>query len=230
LRFPPGTAVRELPGFAAVHFWVQDAAAALPARLLAPAPGEPVLDLCAAPGGKTAQLLERADLDLVALDVDPQRLALVRQTLNRLGLAAALVAADARDVGRWWDQRPFDAILLDAPCTASGVGRRHPDVRWLRRPADIATLAAQQAELLEALWPLLRCGGRLLYATCSIFRAEGQEQIDAFLQRHAAEGAALDPASPGHLLPLPDNGARGGSASHRAVVGDGFYYGLLQKL
>ena len=225
-------AVQQLPGFAEGEVSVQDSAAQRAAGLLLGAglpAGARVLDACAAPGGKTAQLLERADLDLVALDVDPQRLALVRQTLNRLGLAAKLVAADARDVGRWWDRRPFDAILLDAPCTASGVGRRHPDVRWLRRPADIATLAAQQTELLESLWPLLRPGGRLLYATCSIFRAEGQEQIDAFLQRHAAEGVAADPGSPGHLLPLPDNRATGGSASHRAVVGDGFYYGLLHK-
>ena len=124
-------------------------------------------------------------------------------------LKAELKADDARETARWWDGRPFDAILLDAPCSASGIVRRHPDVRWLRRPDDVTALARLQAEILEALWPLLAPGGRLLYATCSVFRSEGSERIDAFLQRRGAAAARLDPRSPGHLLPLPDNAAGG---------------------
>jgi len=190
------------------------------------APGARVLDACAAPGGKTAHLLELADLDVLALDSDPTRLLRVQDTLNRLQLQATLKAGDARDTAAWWDGRPFDAVLLDAPCSASGIVRRHPDIRWLRRAADLPALAAQQARLLDALWPLLRPGGRLLYATCSVFKCEGREQIDAFLQRHGAEAAALQPASPGHLLTLPDNAA---DAAGGAVQHDGFYLALLRK-
>jgi 16S rRNA (cytosine967-C5)-methyltransferase len=181
-----------------------------------------VLDACAAPGGKTAHLLEQADLDLLALDSDPLRLARVQDTLNRLQLKAELRAADARDTAGWWDGRPFDAILLDAPCSASGVERRHPDVRWLRRHEDIAALAQVQAQMLDALWPLLKPGGRLLYVTCSLFKAEGRQQIDAFSQRAGKALPTLDPRAPGHLLPLPDN-------SGRAAVHDGFFYALLHK-
>ena len=195
------------------------------------APGARVLDACAAPGGKTAHLLERADIDLLALDSDARRLARVQETLTRLRLPAAgssaavrLQAADARQVASWWDGRPFDAILLDAPCTASGIVRRHPDVRWLRRPDDIHALAAIQRELLEALWPLLAPGGRLVYATCSIFKAEGQQQIDAFLQRHGPAQARWAAASPGHLLGLPDN-----PAHPAAAMGDGFFYAVIHK-
>ena len=222
--------VTELPGFADGEVSVQDLSAQRAAPLLLGGTqplqhGARVLDACAAPGGKTAHLLELAELDLLALDSDPRRLTRVQDTLSRLQLRATLLSADARDVGRWWDGRPFDAVLLDAPCTASGIVRRHPDVRWLRRPDDVEASARVQAELLEALWPLLAEGGRLLYATCSIFRREGQQQIDAFLQRHAAEGALLDPASPGHLSGLPDN-------QHAATpqsTGDGFYYALIHK-
>ena len=215
-----------LPGFAEGEVSVQDAAAQRAALLLL-ATGLPqrahVLDACAAPGGKTAHLLELADLDLVALDSDVQRLTRVQETLKRLHLAATLKAGDARQPAVWWDGRPFDAILLDAPCTASGIVRRHPDIRWLRRPDDIAALGRIQAQMLDALWPLLAPGGRLLYATCSLFPAEGQLQIDAFLQRQDPGAARLDPASPGHLLPLPDN------ASAEAATADGFYYALIHK-
>ncbi len=228
--------VHELPGFAEGEVSVQDLSAQRAAPLLLG--GEPgqaprlkagarVLDACAAPGGKTAHLLELAELDLLALDSDPLRLARVQDTLNRLQLKATLQAADAREVARWWDGRPFDAILLDAPCTASGIVRRHPDVRWLRRPDDVAALARIQAGLLDALWPLLAPGGRLLYATCSVFRLEGQYQIDAFLQRHAADKPVLDPGSPGHLPGLPDNADRPGFATDTS--GDGFYYALIHK-
>jgi 16S rRNA (cytosine967-C5)-methyltransferase len=128
-------------------------------------------------------------------------------------------------VADWWDGHPFDAILLDAPCSAAGIVRRHPDIRWLRRPADIDALARTQAELLDALWPLLKPGGRLVFATCSVFKAEGDLQIDAFLQRCGPGGARLDADSPGHLLPLPDNQRQ----TPEAATADGFYYALLHK-
>jgi 16S rRNA (cytosine967-C5)-methyltransferase len=229
--------VSRLPGFAQGWASVQDAAAqrAAPLLLSGGALGQPlpagarVLDACAAPGGKTAHLLESADLDLTALDSDPQRLARVKESLDRLGLSARLQVADARQTSRWWDGKPFDAILLDAPCSASGIVRRHPDVRWLRRPQDIVQLTRTQDELLQALWPLLKPGGRLVYATCSVFLAEGKDRIDAFLQRPQAADALLDAASPGHLPPLLDNGAAWSGAAP-AVSGDGFYYALLHRL
>ena len=228
--------VQRLPGFAQGWVSVQDAAAqrAAPLMLNGGADGKPlppgarVLDACAAPGGKTAHLLEAADLDVTALDSDPQRLARVQETLDRLGLKARLQVADARQTARWWDGKPFDAILLDAPCSASGIVRRHPDVRWLRRPQDISTLARTQEELLNALWPLLKPRGRLVYATCSVFQAEGRQRIDAFLQRPQAAGAWLDAASPGHLPPLIDN-PQSSSVAPSGAAGDGFYYALIHR-
>ncbi|MFO1218301.1 MAG: 16S rRNA (cytosine(967)-C(5))-methyltransferase RsmB [Burkholderiaceae bacterium] len=228
---PQPRPVTELPGFAQGEVSVQDLSAQRAAPLLIGAglkPGARVLDACAAPGGKTAHLLELADLDVTALDADAQRLQRVHETLARLHLQAALRCADARDTARWWDGRPFDAVLLDAPCTASGIVRRHPDIRWLRRPEDLNALAALQAELVDALWPLLAPGGSLLYATCSIFRIEGEQQIDAFLQRHAGDNPRREPAAPGHLLPLPENSATRPVVAP-AVVGDGFFYALLRK-
>ncbi|MBL0729335.1 16S rRNA (cytosine(967)-C(5))-methyltransferase RsmB [Piscinibacter sp. HJYY11] len=223
--------VQQLPGFADGDVSVQDSAAQLAAPLLiGPGlpPGARVLDACAAPGGKTAHLLELAELDVLALDADPVRLERVHDTLRRLGLAARSVAADARRPDSWWDGQPFDAILLDAPCSASGIVRRHPDVRWLRRDSDIPALARTQGELLDALWPLLKPGGRLLYCTCSVFKAEGQQVIDAFLQRRGAADAALQPTAPGHLLPLPDNSDNGAAPASGASP-DGFFYALLAK-
>ncbi|WP_418318099.1 16S rRNA (cytosine(967)-C(5))-methyltransferase RsmB [Piscinibacter sakaiensis] len=229
--------VQRLPGFDSGDVSVQDAAAQLAAHLLlAAAPGLPplpngarVLDACAAPGGKTAHLLELAErpIDVLALDRDPQRLRRVDETLARLGLAARTLAADAAATADWWDGQPFDAILLDAPCSASGIVRRHPDIRWLRRASDIDALARTQAALLDALWPLLKPGGRLLYCTCSVFRAEGQQQIDAFLQRHADAIAVRSPRSPGHLLPLADNPQSGFAPAARSS--DGFFHSLLSK-
>ncbi len=221
--------VGRLPGFADGEVSVQDAAAQRAAPLLIGAglaPGARVLDACAAPGGKTAHLLELADLDVLALDSDAARLARVTDTLQRLHLSARTLAADAGRPADWWDGRPFDAILLDAPCSASGIVRRHPDVRWLRREADIPALVRQQARLLDALWPLLAPGGRLLYCTCSVFKAEGQDQIDAFLQRQPTAAWADDPPSPGHLLPLADNGPQT-DAPDSGAPADGFFYALL---
>lgn len=238
--------VSSLPGFAEGAVSVQDAAAQLagPLTVLAldglpalPA-GARVLDACSAPGGKTAHLLELADLDLLALDSDAQRLSRVQDNLQRLGQQAQLKAADARDTASWWDGRLFDAILLDAPCSASGIVRRHPDVRWLRRPSDIVQLAAIQAQLLDALWPLLKPGGRLVYATCSLFKAEGEQQVDAFLQRHADAMRPLLQAVTGHLLPLAHNGAPPDGAPPDASASaspgtealfDGFFYAVLSK-
>lgn len=224
--------VGELPGFADGDVSVQDASAQRAAPCLLGPDGLPagarVLDACAAPGGKAAHLLELADLDLLALDVDPARLVRVRETLHRLGLQADVRSGDAADPAAWWDGRAFDAILLDAPCSASGIVRRQPDVRWLRRATDIPALASTQARLLDALWPLLKPGGRLLYATCSVFRDEGERQIDAFLQRHAAGAALRDSRSPGHLLPLPDNQGIAPPATGMPA-GDGFFYALLFK-
>lgn len=235
--------VNRLPGFDQGWVSVQDAHAQLAAVWLLgsePCEGWRVLDACAAPGGKTAHLLERAELDLLALDSDPQRLGRVQNNLRRLGLEAALQATDAADTAGWWDGRPFDAILLDAPCSGSGVVRRHPDIRWLRRPTDIPALAATQLRLLQALWPLLKPGGRLLFATCSVFKAEGQDVVDAFLQRVDVTATRLQPGSPGHLLPLPQNGlpvdAEQNTAAETSAVavpggpaGDGFFYALLAK-
>jgi 16S rRNA (cytosine967-C5)-methyltransferase len=230
LRLARPCPVTHLPGFAQGDVSVQDAAAQRAAPLLIHGlpPGARVLAACAAPGGKTAHLLELADLDVLALDSDPVRLTRVHETLARLGLSARTLAADAGTPEAWWDGRPFDAILLDAPCSAAGIVRRHPDVRWLRRSTDIAALVATQARLLDALWPLLAPGGRLLYCTCSVFKAEGQGQIDAFLQRRPDAALAVDPASPGHLLPLPDN--RGERPVHDiSAAADGFFYALIEK-
>lgn len=223
--------VHQIPGFDDGVVSVQDAAAQLAAPLLlqglAPADGARlrILDACAAPGGKTAHLLELADADVTALDVDPVRCERITETLQRLGLSARVRTADAARPDTWWDGTPFDAILLDAPCTASGIVRRHPDVRWLRRESDIASLAATQAALLSALWPLLRPGGRMLYCTCSIFRAEGQGQISSFLAHNT--DAVLGPA-PGHLI--PQSGAKAAPVPDNSLGDhDGFFYAVLDK-
>ena len=222
--------VERLPGFAEGLCSVQDGAAQLAAGLLLDGwdgtAGGCVLDACAAPGGKTAHLLERADLDLLALDVDPRRCERIHQNLARLGLRAEVRAADAGDPPGWWDGRPFDAILLDAPCTASGIVRRHPDVRWLRRPGDVEQLVAIQRHLLDTLWPLLKPGGRLVYCTCSVFRAEGQEQVEAFLERHTD---ALALPSPGHLRPGTVV-AKGEFNDNDPGGYDGFFYACMHKV
>jgi 16S rRNA (cytosine967-C5)-methyltransferase len=221
-------AVERLPGFPAGEVSVQDAAAQLAAQLLDAAPGMRVLDACAAPGGKTAHILERTDrlAELVALDIDAGRVRRIEENLQRLGLHARVATGDAGRPADWWDGRPFERILLDAPCSATGVIRRHPDIKSLRRADDIATLADTQARLLDAVWPLLAPGGMLLYATCSVLRRENEKQIAGFLQRHAdARERVLDAewgraAGHGRQI-LPGDHGCGGM--------DGFYYAALDK-
>ena len=229
--------VYALPGFAEGSVSVQDASAQRAAPLLLSdlSLTRPlhVLDACAAPGGKTAHLLElagpQAPMRLTALDVDPARCGRITETLERIGLSAQVLAHDALRPEDWWQQHCggelFDAILLDAPCTASGIVRRHPDVRWLRRPSDIAQLARIQAQLLGTLWPLVAPGGRLLYCTCSVFPEEGDQQIKTFLARN--RDAHLMP-SPGHILPEASD-MTAALADNRSGGHDGFYYALLQK-
>jgi len=214
--------VGELPQFTEGWVSVQDLGAQRAADLLACEEGMTVLDACAAPGGKTAHLLERHAVHLTALDNDAERLRQVTQTLTRLHLHATVLCADVGQPQKWWHGESFDRILLDAPCTASGVVRRHPDGKWLKRPEDMQHLAKEQARLLEALWPLLKSGGTMLYATCSLFPAENSEQIAAFLARHpdARVEPGLLPDSIAfptgqQLLPGPDT--------------DGFFYARLLK-
>jgi 16S rRNA (cytosine967-C5)-methyltransferase len=208
--------VERIPGFASGLCSVQDHGAQAAAALLDVRDGMRVLDACAAPGGKAAHLLERADVDLTALDADVARVARITSTLERLGLSATVRVGDARAPEAWWDGRPFDRILADVPCSASGVVRRHPDAKWLRRETDIASFAATQREIVDALWRTLAPGGKMVYATCSVFHEENARQVESFLGRHA--DARQPPATrDAQLQLLPD-------AEH-----DGFYYALLQK-
>jgi 16S rRNA (cytosine967-C5)-methyltransferase len=225
--------VKDVPGFSEGLCSVQDAAAQCAAPLLLQGLQHPatqrlrVLDACAAPGGKTAHLLEyvKDQADVVALDIDAQRSDRIHQNLARLGLTAEVIAADAGQVEKWWDGKSFDAILLDAPCTASGIVRRHPDVRWLRRESDVTQLAAIQKQLLQKLWPLVREGGRLLYCTCSVFHEEGNAQVQAFVQHNT--DAQICP-SLGHLRPQNAQ-MTGGLSDNLQGDHDGFYYALFEK-
>lgn len=220
LRLDSAVPVQRLPGFADGLVTVQDAASQLAAPLLAPEPGMRVLDACAAPGGKTTHLLEVAGgrLDLVAVDLAAERLALVESNLRRLGLEATLLAGDATVPSSWWDGRPFDCILVDAPCTATGVIRRHPDIKLLRRAEDVPGFVTRQRLLLERLWPLLAPGGRLLYSTCSLLRAENQALVGDFLAgSEKGLQARLLPGTPAPGLQL--------LPGERDT--DGFYYALM---
>lgn len=215
-------AIDRLPGFFDGLVSVQDWGAQRAAPLLDVADGMRVLDACAAPGGKTGHLLELADLDLLALDAEPTRVTMITENLDRLGLRAKVAAADCRELNSWWDGRPFQRILADVPCTASGVVRRHPDGKWLRRETDIPSFARSQAEILDALWRVLAPGGKMLYCTCSLFPQENDLQLAAFAARHAdviapsARGADSTGDLPQWQL-MPQ-------AEH-----DGFFYALLQK-
>ncbi len=211
-------AVERLPKFAEGWVSVQDAGAQYAARLLDVHEGMRVLDACAAPGGKSAHLLESADIELLALDKDEQRLGRVRENLQRLRLNAQVVCGDAAAPKEWWDGKLFQRILADVPCSASGVVRRHPDIKWLRKPEDIERFALQQAQIMEELWPLLARDGKLLYATCSVFARENQQVIAAFLAQHndATRIALSVPGmTDGQLLPDEEH--------------DGFFYALLHK-
>ena len=221
--------VHALPGFDDGWLSVQDHGAQVAAPLLRADDGMRVLDACAAPGGKTTHILERSDCDVVALERDPQRLQRVGDNLQRLGLSATTIEADAAAIDAWWNGTPFDRILADVPCTASGVVRRHPDGKWLRRASDIDSFAQQQRRIIDATWPVLKPGGRLLYTTCSVFAAENDAQVDAFVARHADAvrlplephmPAAVSLHGPGQLLPV----ARGAEENH-----DGFFYALVEK-
>lgn len=216
--------VFDLPGFSAGSISVQDGAAQVAAELLQLESGQRVLDACAAPGGKTGHILESADnLEVTALDIDDKRLQQVEQNLERLNLSATLIAADASNIDAWWDKKQFDRILIDAPCSGSGVIRRHPDIKQLRREQDIDNLTIQQRELLEQLWPLLKPDGLLVYTTCSAFKKENEDQIRDFLQRHP-EAEEYCPAN--------EPAARQ-TFGYQRLPGDdqldGFYYACLRR-
>jgi 16S rRNA (cytosine967-C5)-methyltransferase len=218
-------AVELLPGFDQGLISVQDTAAQLAAVLLDVQPGHRVLDVCAAPGGKSAHILENQPQleELVAVDIDESRMQRVNENLQRLKLHANLVAGDAAKPEDWWDGKPFDRILLDAPCSASGVIRRHPDIKLLRRPEDMKTLQVLQKNILQAVWPLLAAGGVLLYATCSILKQENEQQIQAFLAEHGNAAEWPIDAGWGSARPYGRQILTGESAM------DGFYYARLRK-
>lgn len=212
-----------LPGFGQGHFSVQDGAAQCAADLMDLQDGVRVLDACAAPGGKACHMLERADLRLSALEREPARAVSIRANLERLNLACELRAGDAGEPTAWWDGKPFDRILLDAPCSATGVIRRHPDIKLHRRAGDIPQLAREQSRLLAALWPLLAPRGKLVYATCSVLREENERVVDAFLDTHPE--AQSGPCN----LPV----GRAAGAGWQVLPGegglDGMYYALIEK-
>ncbi|WP_416306802.1 16S rRNA (cytosine(967)-C(5))-methyltransferase RsmB [Neptunicella sp. SCSIO 80796] len=216
--------ITSLPGYDKGWFAVQDGAAQLAARLLSPQQGESILDACAAPGGKTCHILELQPglKRCLALDVDQQRLLRVAENLHRLGHNADLVTGDASDTNSWWDGVPFDRILLDAPCSATGVIRRHPDIKWLRKASDINELVALQAKIMDALWPTLKSGGHMLYATCSILPQENGQQIGAFLSRH--QDASVQKIPQGNVNNHPGRQILPGEQQM-----DGFYYCMLLK-
>jgi len=215
IRIIKPVAVDKLPGFREGLVSVQDAGAQYAAAFLDLAPGQRVLDACAAPGGKAAHILETAAVELVALDKDPLRLKQVGENFQRLQLQGRLVAGDAAAPDAWWDGQPFERILADVPCSASGVVRRHPDIKWLRRPDDIAQFAATQSRILASLWRLLAPGGKLLYATCSLFQEENEDIVAAFSATQPNAKRLVLENFEGQLLP---------DAAH-----DGFFYALLEK-
>ena len=208
--------ISRLPGFAQGEVSVQDAGAQRAATYLGLAAGQRVLDACAAPGGKSAHMLELEDIELTALDADPTRCQLIERNLARLGLTARLRAADCARLDAWWDSTPFERILADVPCSSSGVVRRHPDIKWLRRASDLEAFAARQSAILQALWRVLAPGGKLLYVTCSVFR----EENDAVVERFVARTPQIS------RLPLPHGAA---SALLPGPENDGFYFALLAK-
>ena len=223
--------VAVLPGFVEGEVSVQDAGAQLAAPWLGCEAGQRVLDACAAPGGKTAHLAEVPGIDLTALDIDGARAERIRENLVRTRSAARIVVGDAADPAAWWDGKPYDRILLDAPCTASGIVRRHPDIPWLRQTADVAQLTTVQATLLAALWPLLGVGGRLLYVVCSLFPEEGREQIARFTAQCPGAREVPLPAGSPHvqLVPTPAVAPAWDGTSSIPTLHDGFFFAQLEK-
>lgn len=234
--------VHDLPGFRDGFVSVQDEGAQHAANLLGAKDGMRVLDACAAPGGKAGHILELANVDLTAIDSDKQRLKRVQENLDRLKFKATLKNANSAEIDTWWDQKPFDRILVDVPCSGSGVTRRHPDIKWLRRETDLGSFARQQARLLASLWNCLNVGGRLLYVTCSVFRAENQDIATQFLSA-TPDATAIDiaellsvfaatatqntvkiVAADDDATPSTENGQLLPNSHH-----DGFYYALFQK-
>lgn len=215
--------VDRIPGFLEGAVSVQDYGAQLAAHLLDVSDDMRVLDACCAPGGKTGHILEMADVKLTGLDSDSQRLHRVQSNLQRLGLLAKLLVGDASQPESWWEGQPFDRILADVPCTASGIVRRHVDIKWLRRKSDISAFAAQQAAILPALWRLLAKDGKLLYATCSVFHEENQQQVDRFLDTHADARQVALPA-------LLNNYQQRNGQLRPCAEHDGFFYAVLQKV
>jgi 16S rRNA (cytosine967-C5)-methyltransferase len=220
---PHSADVTRMPGFASGEFAVQDGAAQIAADLADVHNGQRVLDACAAPGGKACHLLERADITLTALEFDAKRAQRITQNLERLGLHASVVVGDAGEPSAWWDGKPFDRILIDAPCSATGVLRRRPDVRLHRRESDIAPLVAQQRRILDGLWPLLAPGGRMIYITCSLLRAENDAVVSAWLENHGdARAVKID-------LPIGGPAAVGWQVLPGDGDLDGMYYAVLEK-
>ncbi len=223
IRVEPPVPVSQLPGFMEGMVSVQDAAAQLAAGYLDLQPGQRILDACAAPGGKTCHLLERQPgIELIALDRDRARLALIRENLQRLKLSCKVLQGDATQPEPWWDGQPFDRILLDAPCSATGVIRRHPEIKWLRQPGQVDQAVSLQHDMLGALWPLLKPGGMLVYATCSVLKRENSLQISEFLSNHqeavcTPDQAASDQPDPGRQILPGENDM------------DGFFYACLRK-
>ena len=227
--FKEACPVEEIPGFLDGVVSVQDTGAQLAARFLAPRDGELILDACAAPGGKTCHLLEISNAHVIAMEINRARASLIKENLKRLKLQASVLAADASNPEALPEDTQFDAVLLDAPCTASGIVRRHPDVPFLRKPKDIESLAKQQKNLLETLWPRLKFGGRLLYVVCSVFREEGKNQVDDFLRRHKdAHEKNLASGLPPSLTLLPRD-LPTETSDGLPRVHDGFFYALLIK-
>lgn len=212
--------VERLPGFAEGEVSVQDAGAQRAARCLELVAGQRVLDACAAPGGKAGHVAEKAEVELTALEADTARCARLERNLARLGVAARVVNADCTQLDDWWDGAPFDRVLADVPCSGSGIARRHPDIKWLRRSGDVSAFAVRQAAILDALWQVLRPDGKLLYATCSVFPRENDAVIEAFVARCRSPGARAV------RLPLADGAAAQGLPDAER---DGFYYALIHK-
>ncbi len=235
LRLTTPVSVSHLPGFERGLVSVQDASAQVASALMGLHPGQRILDACAAPGGKTAHILESVTrVDMVALDKESERIRKMQKDMVRLKLEFPVLCADARETSRWWDGKLFDRILLDAPCSGSGVVRRHPDIKWLRQESDVPKMARQQLELLSALWPLLKKGGRLVYATCSVFDEENQSVIDGFLQRQSGvrsldvsdllEKSWVNGDADAVTMPVWSSGRICPDEDH-----DGFFYAALQK-